>query len=163
MPTHNVDRVLILSAFRLLHLRYLVNPIPAGRLKPLFFMSSFSCPFVCLLPIVTISFFRIGESFFIAAMDEAIRRREGLHKTAERSAKNCPLHLVNPSTTRFLHLPTSCPIYYIPLLFPTPVFMDSSPIDSLINKLYPLIKKLTADNVFLLNLIANKKCIPHAI
>jgi len=94
-----VDRVLILSAFRLLHVCISVNSIPSGRLKPL---CPFTCPFVCLLPIVTISFAnRRGFFLFMAAMNVSLRRREGLQMTAERSAENCPLHPVNPSNLGF--------------------------------------------------------------
>ena len=97
-----VDRVL-LSAFRLLHLRYLVNPIPAGRLKPLFFyvlfLVSFCLSTADLFACLSCPGYRIGESFFIAAMLEAIRRREGLHKTADGSAENCPL----PAENRVYH------------------------------------------------------------
>lgn len=39
----HIDRVIILSAFRLLHLRHFVNPIPAGRKAALFNINKF-CP-----------------------------------------------------------------------------------------------------------------------
>ena len=39
----HIDRVIILSAFRLLHLLHFVNPIPAGRKAALFNINKF-CP-----------------------------------------------------------------------------------------------------------------------
>ena len=121
-------------------------------------MSSFKCPFVCLLPIVTIILFRIGESFlsprWMKQLDGAkvcIKRLRGLPRIALYIPRTAFIINNSAPTTRR-------PISYIPLLFSTPVFMDSSPIDSLINKLYPLRTKITFDNVFLLELRINKKC-----
>ena len=160
-----VDRVLILSAFRLLHLRYLVNPIPAGRLKPLFFMSFSSCPFVCLLPIATISLFRIGEDFLffwprcLYQLDGAkvcIKRHTGLPRIALHMPRTAFI-INNSAPTRGHPIPT------IPLLFSTPVLYISVCVDSLINKLYPLRTKITFDNVYFAEVRINKKCPSHTL
>lgn len=147
---HSVDRVLILFVFRLLHLRYLVNPIPAGRLKPLFFMSSFSCPFVCTFPIVVLPFF---ESEKVFCWPRCLKQLDGAEFCIERPTGLPRIALHMPRTAFIINnsAPTNaCPICYIPLLFSTAVLYISVCVDSLINKLYPLTKKLTADNVIVM-------------
>lgn len=67
-----VDRVLILSAFRLLHVCIICQLYSFGTAKA---AMSFYCPFICLLLICLLVcvdlaiLLRIGESFLLAAMN----------------------------------------------------------------------------------------------
>ena len=129
-----VDRVLILSAFRLLHLRYLVNPIPAGRLKPLFFMSSFPCPFICLLLIcLPVCLVLAIESEKVFLSPRCLKQLDGAKVCIKRLRGLPRIALYIPRTAFIINnsAPTrGHPIPTIPLPSATPVFMDSSPIDA---------------------------------
>ena len=143
-----------------------LSTYPCGTAKAaLFFMSFFSCPFICLLPIVTISPLRIGEDFLffwpwcLYQSDGAkvcIKRLTGLPRIALYLPRTAFIINNSAPTTRR-------PIYYIPLLFSTPVLYISVCVDSLINKLYPLRTKITFDNVYFAELITNKKSTSHTL
>ena len=147
---HFVDRVLILFAFRLLHCLCFVNPIPAGRLKPLFFCVLFSMSF-CLSAPDRDDYFLESEKVF--CWPRCLKQLDGAEFCIERPTGLPRIALHMPRTAFIINnsAPTNaCPICYIPLLFSTAVLYISVCVDSLINKLYPLTKKLTADNVIVI-------------
>ena len=120
-----VDRVLILFVFRLLHCLCFVNPIPAGRLKPLFFMSSFSCPFVCTFPIVVLPFFESEKVFCwprcLKQLDGAefcIERPTGLPRIALHMPRTAFLSITRPLQTLALYVIYPC--CFLPLFYTYP-------------------------------------------
>lgn len=147
---HFVDRVLILFAFRLLHCLCFVNPIPAGRLKPLFFCVLFSMSF-CLSAPDRDDYFLESEKVF--CWPRCLKQLDGAEFCIERPTglPRIALYILRDAFIINNSAPTNaCPICYIPLLFSTAVLYISVCVDSLINKLYPLTKKLTADNVIVM-------------
>lgn len=96
----------------------------------LFFMSSFSCPFVCLLPIVTIFFFE-SEKVFLSP--QCVYHSDGAKVCLERlrGLPRIALYLLRTAFVINNSTPTRRrPICYIPLLSAPPVFMNSSPINT---------------------------------
>lgn len=118
---HFVDRVLILFAFRLLHCLCFVNPIPAGRLKPLFFCVLFSMSF-CLSAPDRDDYFLESEKVF--CWPRCLKQLDGAEFCIERPTglPRIALYILRDAFIINNSAPTNaCPICYIPLPSATPV------------------------------------------